>query len=210
MQPADVGAAIARRDAARWIDKPETDWLPEMRSFAILETQPGDNEINAALRTGRTRRKPQGRTAQEGRGKLKNMINISERPAEADDRAVPGHWEGDLIVGAHPSGLGRARLGADDRGAVVRPYRPVADALRVAADGGQRRLELVADREEERLLGLLGLGQLGLEQSGAEFGLIGFKQSKTASYLVFPKSLKPRQMLPGWKIHTPTRNTPRN
>ena len=56
-------------------------------------------ELTAYLRTGRTRRKPHGR--QETRGKITNMISIRERPAEADDRAVPGHWEGDLILGRH-------------------------------------------------------------------------------------------------------------
>ena len=57
-------------------------------------------EVKAALRTGRIKRKPQGRNTTDGRGKLKNMVNISERPAEATDRAIPGHWEGDLIIGA--------------------------------------------------------------------------------------------------------------
>ena len=56
-------------------------------------------EVQTALRTGRIRRKPQGRNP-SGRSRFKDMMSISERPAEADDRAVPGHWEGDLIMGA--------------------------------------------------------------------------------------------------------------
>ena len=56
-------------------------------------------ELTAYLRSGRTRRKPNGR--RETRGKITNMISIRERPAEAEDRAVPGHWEGDLILGRH-------------------------------------------------------------------------------------------------------------
>jgi transposase, IS30 family len=54
-------------------------------------------ELARCLRSGRAVRKPQGRL--ETRGRIKNMVMIADRPAEVDDRAVPGHWEGDLIVG---------------------------------------------------------------------------------------------------------------
>jgi transposase, IS30 family len=55
-------------------------------------------ELTACLRTGRALRKPQ-RRADERRERIKDKVMISERPAEVADRAVPGHWEGDLIVG---------------------------------------------------------------------------------------------------------------
>ena len=54
-------------------------------------------ELTAHLRSQRTARKPRGSV--ERRGKLTGMVPISVRPAEASDRAVPGHWEGDLLMG---------------------------------------------------------------------------------------------------------------
>ena len=56
-------------------------------------------ELTACLRTGRTQRRPHMRTEQSGAGRLQNIVLISDRPPEVADRAVPGHWEGDLIIG---------------------------------------------------------------------------------------------------------------
>jgi IS30 family transposase len=58
-------------------------------------------ELTACLRTGRAVRKPRRGTVRPTRERIPGMVMVSERPAEADDRAVPGHWEGDLIIGKH-------------------------------------------------------------------------------------------------------------
>ncbi len=63
-------------------------------------------ELAVCLRTGRAMRRPH-RKSQERRGRLQDIVNISERPAEVEDRAVPGHWEGDLLIGKN----GRSAIG---------------------------------------------------------------------------------------------------
>jgi len=60
-------------------------------------------ELTAHLRTGRVIRRPAGTRLPDGRGGRPGILNISERPAEAVDRAVPGHWEGDLVFGKQMS-----------------------------------------------------------------------------------------------------------
>jgi len=63
-------------------------------------------ELVACLRTGRALRVPRARCQQRGKKFVTEQIMISERPAEAEDRAVPGHWEGDLILGTGHSAIG--------------------------------------------------------------------------------------------------------
>ena len=63
-------------------------------------------ELIACLRTGRALRVPRARARGRGKGFVTAEVMISERPAEADDRAVPGHWEGDLIIGLDRSAIG--------------------------------------------------------------------------------------------------------
>lgn len=63
-------------------------------------------ELIACLRTGRALRVPRERTRRRGKKYITEEVMISERPAEAEDRAVPGHWEGDLILGLERSAIG--------------------------------------------------------------------------------------------------------
>jgi IS30 family transposase len=63
-------------------------------------------ELTACLRTGRALRVPRARTKGRGKKFVTPEVMISERPAEVTDRAIPGHWEGDLIIGLNKSAIG--------------------------------------------------------------------------------------------------------
>ena len=93
---------IARRLRVEFPGEPEM-WVSHETIYQSLYVQGRGalrRELTAALRTGRALRKPHRRPA-ERRGRIPAMVHISQRPPEVADRAVPGHWEGDLIVGAH-------------------------------------------------------------------------------------------------------------
>lgn len=93
---------IAGRLRQQFPEDPEM-WVSHETIYQALYLLPRGElarEVKAALRAGRIVRKSQGRSSAETRGKIKDMVSISERPAEAADRAIPGHWEGDLIIGA--------------------------------------------------------------------------------------------------------------
>jgi IS30 family transposase len=104
-------------------------WSPEQISHALREDHPDDGqmrvstetiyqalylqargglrrEVAAALRTGRTRRKPHRDPAARTPRFIDPMVMISDRPADVQDRAVPGHWEGDLIIGCDGTAIG--------------------------------------------------------------------------------------------------------
>ena len=104
----EVGARLAKRWSPQQIsatlrqelpDEPDM-WISHEAIYQALFVQdrcifPVD--AHRLLRTGRPRRRAQRCTRQERRGKNPNMVMISERPVEATDRLVPGHWEGDLV-----------------------------------------------------------------------------------------------------------------
>jgi IS30 family transposase len=120
-----IGRRHGRRQDRRWA----RSWSPEQISGRLRLEFPDDEsmrisheaiyqslyvqgrgalrrELSACLRTGRALRVPRARTQGRGKKFVTAEVLISERPAEAEDRAVPGHWEGDLILG-----LGRSAIG---------------------------------------------------------------------------------------------------
>jgi IS30 family transposase len=91
---------IAGRLRMEFPDDPEM-WVSTETIYQSLYVQSRGalrRELTKCLRTGRALRHP-GRQPGQRKNRIPDMVNISERPAEAADRAVPGHWEGDLIIG---------------------------------------------------------------------------------------------------------------
>jgi IS30 family transposase len=120
-----IGRRQGRRRDRRWA----RSWSPEQISNRLRLDFPDDEsmrvsheaiyqslfvqgrgalkrELTACLRTGRTLRVPRARARGRGKGFVTDEVMISKRPAEAADRAVPGHWEGDLILGLGSSAIG--------------------------------------------------------------------------------------------------------
>ena len=120
-----IGRRHGRRQDRRWA----TSWSPEQIANRLQVDFPDDGsmrisheaiyqalyvqgrgalrrDLAACLRTGRALRVPRARSQGRGKQFISPEIMISERPAEVDDRAVPGHWEGDLILGLGSSAIG--------------------------------------------------------------------------------------------------------
>jgi IS30 family transposase len=76
------------------------------QALYVQSRGPLKRELVACLRTGRALRVPRSRARQRASGHVTPEVRISERPAEVADRAVPGHWEGDLIIGTERSAIG--------------------------------------------------------------------------------------------------------
>ncbi|MCA1681535.1 MAG: IS30 family transposase, partial [Actinobacteria bacterium] len=92
---------IAGRLRRQFPENPEM-WVSTETIYQSLYVQSRGalrRELTACLRTGRSLREPGRHSGQRKNRIVRDMINISQRPAEADDRAVPGHWEGDLMIG---------------------------------------------------------------------------------------------------------------
>jgi IS30 family transposase len=91
---------ISRMLRREFANRPEMHVSPETiyQSLYVQGRGALRRELATCLRTGRAIRRPK-RRADERRGRIQGMVMISERPAEVGDRAVPGHWEGDLIIG---------------------------------------------------------------------------------------------------------------
>jgi IS30 family transposase len=126
---------IAGRLRQDFPEDPEM-WVSHETIYQALYVQPRGELaklVKTALRTGRTQRKAQGRKA-TNQGQLKDMINISERPKEAADRAVPGHWEGDLIVGSTTSSSAIGTLVERTTGFVVLLHLPEDRTAATLAD----------------------------------------------------------------------------
>ena len=160
-KPAKLATHPPLREAVE--SKLDEWWSPLQISRWLVEAYPGDEEMRVShetiyqslfvqgkgalrrelwrcLRTGRAVRRPQGRPGST-KGQIRDMVMISERPAAVEDRAVPGHWEGDLIMGKGKTAIGTL-VERWSRYVMLfeLPDGNTADAVRVALEATVKRL----------------------------------------------------------------------
>ena len=128
LRPKQCRLACSGRLRRRVAQKLALQWSPEQISGWLRREYPGDpsmrisheaiyrslfiqsrgvlkKELTAHLRTKRQMRLAKGAQRRTGQGQILDMVSIRERPAEAEDRAIPGHWEGDLLTGANDTNI---------------------------------------------------------------------------------------------------------
>ena len=143
-----LGDIVEEKLLLRWSPQQIAGWLkltypdsPEMlvshesiyRTLYVQSRGALRKELSRYLRTGRVIRRPKGVRLPDGRGGRPNTLHISERPPEADDRAVPGHWEGDLVFGKGMSPV------------ATLVERSTRFLMLVALPGGHHQADAVAD-----------------------------------------------------------------
>lgn len=139
--PAQISGRLRKDhpDDPRW-------WVSAETIYQSLYVSAGGGlrkELRQALRTGRARRVTRAE-ARAGHARITGMVLISERPAEVEDRAVPGHWEGDLLIGAH----NRSQVGT-----LVERTSRLTMLVHLPAD---RRAETVSDAVAAKIIELPG------------------------------------------------------
>ena len=125
-KPSRLETNLQLRDAV--LERLERDWSPEQIAASLRLDFPNEAGMRISheaiyrtiyigprkalgrlasqhLRTGRTLRQPKLKRPKQGRGRLKNMVSIHQRPAHVEDRVEVGHWEGDLVMGRRPSAV---------------------------------------------------------------------------------------------------------
>ena len=143
-----LAGIVVEKLQRRWSPQQIAGWLkstypedPEMhvshesiyRTLFVQSRGALRRELSAYLRTGRVIRRPKGVRLPDGRGGRPNTLHISERPAEVEDRAVPGHWEGDLVFGKGMSPV------------ATLVERSTRFLMLVALPGGNHKADAVAD-----------------------------------------------------------------